>query len=95
MKSIIEDDNEFCLLCKQNGFLNPGTDVHHMIFGIANRKLADKDGLTCHLCHNHHMRLHQYGEHKKELQKEAQVRWMEYYEKSIDEFRKRYGKSYL
>jgi hypothetical protein len=30
-----------------------------------------------------------------ELKKEAQIRYMEYYEKSVDEFRERYGKSYL
>ena len=95
MKSIIKGDDEFCFLCKRKNFLIPGTDTHHMIFGTANRKLSDKDGLTCHLCHTHHMRLHQYGEHKEELQKLAQITWMEYYEKSIDEFRERYGKNYL
>lgn len=94
-KSIIPNNDEYCFICKQMGFLNGGSDTHHMIFGTANRKLADKDGLTVQLCHMHHMRLHQQNEHKEELQRLAQATWMEYYRKSVDDFIKRYGKNYL
>ena len=43
MKSIIPGDTEFCFLCHKMGIFSRGTEVHHMIFGTANRKLADKD----------------------------------------------------
>lgn len=77
------------------GLKTKGTDCHHMIYGSANRKLSEADGLKLQLCHVHHMALHLKGEHKEELQKLAQETWMEYYGKSVDDFIKRYGKSYL
>ena len=91
MKSIMQAENtECCYICGQYA-----KTVHHVLHGTANRKLADKDGLTVRLCHRCHMNLHDKGSFDRELQRLAQVRWMEYYEKSEDEFRKRYGKSYL
>ena len=89
-------DDRQCYICLKRGFHTYRyTELHHCIHGNANRRLADKDGLTVWLCKYHHMMLHDHGENDLELQQEAQTRWMEYYEKSIDEFRKRYGKSYL
>ncbi len=91
MKSIMHTENEnLCYLCGQWA-----TDWHHCWHGTANRKLADKDGLIVKLCHTCHMNLHDHGSFDKELQRLAQVRWMEYYEKSEDEFIARYGKSVL
>lgn len=91
MKSIIHRDNtECCFICGQWA-----TDTHHCVSGTANRKLADKDGLTVRLCHTCHMNLHDKGNFKRELQRIAQARWMEYYKKSEDEFRERYGRSYI
>lgn len=92
MKSIIQNESkqECCYLCGQWA-----TDTHHCIHGTANRKLADKDGLTVRLCHSCHHNLHDHGSFDRELQRIAQARWMEYYGKSEDDFRERYGKSYL
>ncbi len=91
MKSIIQDENEeVCYICGQYA-----QTVHHVLHGTANRKLADKDGLVVRLCHKCHMNLHDHGSFDRELQRIAQTRWMEYYEKSEDDFRERYGKSYL
>lgn len=91
MKSIIHKDNtECCFICGQWA-----TDTHHCIHGTANRKLADKDGLTVRLCHTCHKNLHDKGNFKRELQRIAEARWMEYYGKSEEEFRERYGKSYI
>lgn len=92
MKSIIQDElnQECCYLCGQWA-----TDRHHCIHGNANRKLADKDGLTVMLCHTCHMNLHDKGNFDKELQRIAQTKWMEHYKKSADDFLKRYGKSYI
>lgn len=89
MKSIIHDNDE-CYICGAYA-----SETHHCIHGFANRRIADRDGLTVRLCHQCHANLHDKGWYDKDLQKLAQVRWMEYYERSIDEFRKRYGKSYL
>ena len=94
-KSIINGDDEYCFLCKQLGCPNYGTEVHHMIFGTAKRKLADQDGLTVHLCHYHHFMLHRHGLHKEELQQLAEKTWLEHYNKSIEDFIQRYGRNYL
>ena len=93
-KSIIPGDDEYCYLCKQVHLMNRGTDVHHCLFGNK-RRLADQDGLTVHLCHDHHMRLHQQGQHKDELIRLAQITWMEHFDKTKEEFIARYGKSYI
>lgn len=92
VNSIIQDESkqECCYICGQWA-----TDTHHCIHGTANRKLADKDGLTVRLCHRCHMNLHDHGSFDRELQRIAQACWMEHFEKSEDDFRKRYGKSYL
>lgn len=90
-ESIIHTSNrESCFICGQYA-----TECHHVMHGTANRKLADEDGLTVMLCRTCHMNLHDKGNFDRELQKIAQQRWMEYYNKTADEFRKRYGKNYL
>ena len=95
MESIIPNDNEFCYLCKQRGLMNRGTEVHHMIFGTAKRKLADADGLTVHLCSLHHRMLHDRGDYKRELQELAQEAWMKHNNGTKEDFIRRYGISYL
>lgn len=95
MRSIMQDD-DCCYICKKMGYHTyKWLEKHHCLHGTANRRLADKDGLVVYLCRHHHKALHNEGQWDKELQKEAQIRWMEYYERSVDEFRSRYGKSYL
>ena len=95
MKSIIKTDDEFCYICKQKGYKAYGCEVHHMVFGTGKRKLADQDGLTVHLCNYHHAMLHRRGEHKEELQQLAERTWLEYYNKTVDDWISRYGKNYL
>ena len=48
-KSIIVDSMDNCFVCG-----SPYTEVHHVIYGTANRKLSDKYGLIVPLCHEHH-----------------------------------------
>lgn len=45
MKSIIQEEKE-CFVCHSQRFL----EVHHCLHGTANRKMADKFGLTVYLC---------------------------------------------
>lgn len=95
MKSIITDDDRCFIhriyLCKDI----PGIEQHHCIHGYANRRLADEDGLTVMLCHTCHRLLHDKGYHDKDLQRWAQESWMEHNKKTVDDWIKRYGKSYL
>ncbi len=95
MKSIIQVEKK-CYVCETTYNLHS----HHIIFGVANRKLSDKDGLTVYLCYEHHegtSGVHGKNGHELdlELKKLAQKRWMEYYDKTEDDFRQRYGRSYL
>ncbi len=94
-KSIIPNNDEFCFLCKKQGLMVRGSDEHHMIFGTANRKLAEEDGLTVQLCHIHHLKLHQQGYYKEELQQLAEQVWLDHYGKTVSDFIKRYGRNYL
>lgn len=94
MKSIISDKKE-CYVCKTTNNLH----LHHIMFG-KNRKKADKDGLTIYLCYEHHEGTN--GVHGKngheldiKLKQLAEKRWIEYYDKDIEDFISIYGRNYL
>lgn len=96
VRSIITNDLKHCFVC---GTTN-NIQYHHVIYG-KNRKISDQDGLIVPLCIFHHTGSN-YGVHGKlghkldiELKKKAQEKWQEYYQKTVDDFIKRYGKSYL
>ena len=94
MKSIISND-KCCYAC---GSVN-NLHYHHIVFG-KNRKKADEDGLTVYLCYAHHEGtdgVHGKNGHNldKYLKEIAEERWIEYYGKSKDDFRKRYGRNYI
>lgn len=94
MKSIIQKNKE-CYICHSKNNLH----LHHIIFG-KNRNKSDKDGLTTYLCYYHHEGtngVHGKNGHEldKELKQLAQKVWMDYYDKSVDDFIQRYGKNYL
>lgn len=48
-KSLVTDDMEHCYICG-----SPYVQVHHIFFGVGNRKLADKYKLVIPLCEKHH-----------------------------------------
>ena len=94
MKSIISEKRE-CYVCKTTDNLH----LHHIMFG-KNRKKADKDGLTVYLCYEHHEGTN--GVHGKnghdldiKLKRIAEKRWIEYYDKDIEDFIKEYGKNFI
>ena len=95
-KSIMQDERE-CYICAKLGFHTyKNLEEHHFIPGIARRALSEADGLKAYLCPYHHREVHSSGSKwMPELKKEAQIRYMEYYEKGVDEWIKRYGKSFL
>lgn len=75
-------------------------DVHHIFGGYANRQKSEKYGLVVPL---HHSTCHELGKNAvhnnaeimKKLRREAQLKAMEYYGWSIEEFIKIFGRNYL
>lgn len=49
MKSILQEDTNYCFFCGRYG-----TEIHHVFYGTANRKLSDKYHLVVGLCPDHH-----------------------------------------
>lgn len=72
-----------------------GLELHHCIHGSGRRKLADEDGLTVYLCHVCHRNLHDHGFFDTDLKMVAQTQWQKHYNKTAEDFLKRYHKSYL
>ena len=93
MKSIIQTEKE-CYFCKTTQSL----ELHHIFFGVANRRLSDSDGLVCFLCAPHHrgiIGVHSNREKDLELKRIAEKAYLSYYNKTTDDFIKKYGKNYL
>ena len=95
MRSSIISNQKRCFKCGMPNNLH----YHHIIYG-KNRKKADMDGLMVYLCYEHHEGtdgVHGKNGHKLDLQLKriAEERWLEYYDKNVDDFIKRYGKNYL
>lgn len=94
-RSILQEDNNSCYLCGGNN----GLDKHH-IFGASNRNKSERDGLFVYLCHiSCHIfgpgSAHQNKDINLYLKRQAQLKAMEIFNWSVEEFRKRYGKSYI
>ncbi len=91
-KSVIFEDMEHCMVCG-----NSCVQVHHILFGTANRKKSDRYGYVAPLCAEHHTGSH--GVHFNKvidiyLKRLAQ----NHFEANIgtrNEFIKEFGKSYL
>lgn len=92
-RSIISTELK-CYICGKRTCL----EEHH-IFGGANRKRSEKDGLKvllCHDCHNEPPNgVHHNKGIKRQLQQIGQRAWMKHYEKTSDEFLAAYGRNYL
>lgn len=95
MESIIQSER-YCYICGSRRDL----ELHHCIHGVANRKLADEDGLTVYLCPMCHRGT--YGVHGREghgidedLKKIAEAKWLRMTGKTKADWIARYGKNYL
>lgn len=89
-RSIISNAKK-CYVC---GAVN-GLEKHHCLFGTANRKKAEEDGLWVYLCNRDHQAVHHQDIwEKKALQELAQEKWESKYG-NREAFMKRYGKNYL
>jgi len=90
-KSILQDDMSCCYLCGRQY----GLQVHHLLSGVANRKLSDRYGLTVRLCAECHTGDGgaQYEKNlNRKLKAEAQEAFEAIYghEKWMETFRKNY-----
>lgn len=80
------------------------SDTHHLIFGTANRILADRDGITIDICEQCHGAIHGNGTASHLSKMLGQALWElrewqtggeECGEVARDKFRQRYGKNFL
>lgn len=96
MQSIIQKTSRFCYIHeKYLGVEVPAVHIHHCIHGTANRSIADKEQLCVALCARCHRMLHDKGYHDLDLQQDAEMAWLKYNNKSIDDWIKIFGKNYL
>ena len=90
--SIIQEDMTCCYECGRYG-----TEVHHVIYGTANRKLSDHYGLVVGLCYNHHRGKQGVHNGNKELDMKlkriGQKAFMEHYPEA--DFLAVFGRNYL
>lgn len=99
---MITEFDRFCIICGK-----PRTDIHHAIEGGTNgrRALSDEDSLLLPLCHEHHlgnMSVHKNKEMNVMSHIIGQLAWEKDNvakgmppEMAREEFRIRYGKSYI
>lgn len=90
--SILQKEVE-CYVCH-----NKNIHTHEVYYG-RNRQKSIEDGCCVYLCPRHHNMSDEGIHFNKELdtkvKKSMERRWLEYYNKTIDDFIKRYGKNYL
>ena len=91
--SILQKEKK-CYVCNKL----VGLHTHEVYYG-KNRQRSIEDGCCIYLCGKHH-NLSKEGIHfNKELDElvktKMQIAWQEYYNKSVDDFIKRFGKNYL
>lgn len=90
MKSIINDLDRECCHCHR-----PTTERHHIMNGNPNRKYSEQDGIWIYVCSEYHKEIHDNQQLDNKWKAEAQYKWMEYYNRSLSDWMKRYHKSYL
>ena len=92
MKSIVQSGEHRCFVCGSMREL----ELHHMMPGVANRRLSTRYGLVCWLCHTHHTG--RFGVHRDydlmvQLKREAQAAFERKY--SHEEWMKIFNRNYL
>lgn len=96
---------EFCIMPPNEWYSTerfPGSERNEVFHGVRNRDKSIEDGLVIFLTPEMH-RTGKLAFHKNpkfwkeiiEIQKIAEKAWCDYYGKTKDDFRKRYGRNYL
>jgi len=94
---------EFCIMDDNppywRNYRETGLHRHEIFFGTANRKKSIEDGLVVFLTPKMHNMsnkgVHFNKEFDNELKQTGQAKWCEYYNKTNEDFIKRYGRNYL
>lgn len=95
---------EFCIMTESNLYFTKrqrGLERHEVFEGrTGNRKKSIEDGLIIFLTPERHRTdkkkaIHQNYEFSLKVKKIAEARWCEYYDKTKEDFIKRYGRNYL
>ena len=97
-------NEEFCIMLDNppywRNFRFTGSHRHEAFFGVRNRQKSIDDGLIVFLTYENHEGTN--GVHGKngheldmKIKKEAEKQWLMYYNKTINDFIKRYGRNYL
>lgn len=92
-KSVLQNDKK-CYVCGTTLNLHR----HHIFYGTANRRLSDEDGCVVYLCQFHHTGSAGVHFNKKidlALKAKCQLQWQKHYNKTTEDFIRRYGRSYL
>ena len=91
-KSIITDDMHTCMICGTTRNI----EVHHCVFGVANKKLSDKYGLVvplCVDCHRGRKGVHQCRAVDLKIKQLAQKKFEELYDR--EKWMQLFGRNYL
>lgn len=96
-------EQEFCIMNDNPPFWRnqrmSGLVRHEVFYGRKNRQKSIDDGMVIFLTPEQH-NMSDYGIHFNktfdlDAKKKAQEIWMNYYNKSVDDFIERYGRNYL
>ena len=91
--SLLQDTKQ-CYVCGTRFNIN----IHEVYFG-KNRQKSIEDGCCVYLCGKHHNQsnngVHFNHNLDQELKKQMEEQWLKHYNKTKEEFIKRYGRNYL
>ena len=82
-------ETDACFICDSMGDL-----VRHEIYGASNRQKSKAYGLWVNLCPQCHAKVHEQPEKYAWLKVIGQRYAMNWYDWSVEDFRKRFGRSY-
>lgn len=93
MKSILQDENK-CLICEM-----PEVEEHHVFQGFGKREISEREGLKVFLCPFHHRigknSIHFNKELDLKIKRFAEKKWLEYNNKTVEDFIQLMGKNWL
>ena len=91
--SILQKEKK-CYVCG----IKSNIHIHEVYFG-KNRKKSIEDGCCVYLCGKHHNQSNSGVHFNKQLdiqlKQDMEYQWMYYYNKSVEDFIKRFGKNYI
>ena len=91
--SILQNKKE-CYKCK-----NTNVHIHEVFYGQKNRTKSIEDGCCIYLCPTHHNMsdagIHFDKQFDLEVKQSMERKWLETYNKTIEDFIHRYGRNYL